>query len=267
MTVDSHAHASEFWFEPIEVLLFQMDRNGIDRAVLVQHSGEFDNDYILDSAAAHPDRFTAVVCVDVESPTAADDLLRASDAGAVGVRLRPSARSTHSDDPLEVWRAAHELGMSVSALGPAAHFSGDVFREILDGVPGLRVAVEHLGELRRNNDKLDAATARAVYTAIEPYSDVAVKIHGFGEGSGRAEPRVDSPFANPKEELHLLALEILGAERLMWGSDFPPSSGREGYANTLRYPREGLRAAGLSTEGERAVFEGTALRYFGPTTR
>lgn len=28
--------------------------------------------------------------------------------------------------------------------------------------------------------------------------------------------------------------DAFGPERMMWGSDWPPSAGREGYANTLR---------------------------------
>jgi len=27
----------------------------------------------------------------------------------------------------------------------------------------------------------------------------------------------------------------------MWGSDFPPVAGREGYANALKFPMEGIR--------------------------
>ena len=35
-----------------------------------------------------------------------------------------------------------------------------------------------------------------------------------------------------------MAIEAFGANRLMWGSDFPPSTGHEGYDNALRLPMQ-----------------------------
>ena len=35
--VDTHCHAGRSWFEPIEMLLTQMNANDVDKAVLIQH--------------------------------------------------------------------------------------------------------------------------------------------------------------------------------------------------------------------------------------
>ena len=35
-----------------------------------------------------------------------------------------------------------------------------------------------------------------------------------------------------------MAIEAFDANRLMWGSDFPPSAGREGYGNALQLPMQ-----------------------------
>ena len=35
-------------------------------------------------------------------------------------------------------------------------------------------------------------------------------------------------------------LEAFGPRRIMWGSDYPPVSSREGYLNSLRTPQEYL---------------------------
>ena len=35
-----------------------------------------------------------------------------------------------------------------------------------------------------------------------------------------------------------MAYEAFGPERMMWGSDYPPVSGREGYGNALRLTLE-----------------------------
>ncbi len=34
--VDAHCHVSPVWYEPVETLLFQMERNGVDTAILIQ---------------------------------------------------------------------------------------------------------------------------------------------------------------------------------------------------------------------------------------
>ena len=43
MIIDTHCHAGLNWFEPIENLIFQMDKNFIDKAVLIQHKGSTNN--------------------------------------------------------------------------------------------------------------------------------------------------------------------------------------------------------------------------------
>jgi len=44
VTVDAHCHVSPCWYEPVESLLFQMDRNHVEQAVLVQYMGQLYND-------------------------------------------------------------------------------------------------------------------------------------------------------------------------------------------------------------------------------
>ena len=68
--VDTHCHAGETWFEPIEALLHQMDANDVDKAVLVQHRGAFDNSYLLECASRFPGRFAVVAQVDTSQSDA-----------------------------------------------------------------------------------------------------------------------------------------------------------------------------------------------------
>ena len=53
-----------------------------------------------------------------------------------------------------------------------------------------------------------------------------------------------------------MAIDAFGAQRLMWGSDFPPSASREGYGNALRLPMEHVRFK--SEEDKKWVFGETA---------
>ena len=94
-------------FELILSLIHQMDANGVQKAVLIQHGGMYDNAYLLDCAARHKGRFSVVGMVDEASPSAPDDLVGWAERGVTGVRLTPSS-------PLSLWKTASETGLAVS---------------------------------------------------------------------------------------------------------------------------------------------------------
>ena len=52
LIVDTHCHALPHWFEPVEVLLHQMHANGVEKALLVQVRGQFDNRYLIECVPA-----------------------------------------------------------------------------------------------------------------------------------------------------------------------------------------------------------------------
>ena len=58
-----------------------------------------------------------------------------------------------------------------------------------------------------------------------------------------------------------MAKDAFGVQRMMWGSDFPPSAGREGYQNTL----EGVRNHPTFANGDDLdwVLGKTAARVWG----
>ena len=95
--VDTHCHATPYWYEPIETLIYQMDQNEVDQAVLVQINGQFDNTYQFECEKRFPGRFVSVVIVDVDRPDAPQQLEALVAKGARGVRLRPDMRSPGVD--------------------------------------------------------------------------------------------------------------------------------------------------------------------------
>ena len=142
--VDTHCHASPYWFEPIEVLLDEMIRNSVDKAALIQFRGVYDNTYLIESMRRFPGRFSAVVIVDTgqaDAPQRLDEWVR---QGAEGVRLSPLERSPGSD-PLAIWRKASDLGVLVSSLGTAEEFASPEFERVIQEFPNLNIIIEHLG--------------------------------------------------------------------------------------------------------------------------
>jgi L-fuconolactonase len=257
--VDSHCHASRAWFQPVETLVHEMDANGVRHAVLIQIRGQYDNTYQDECRRRYPGRFASVVCVDWEQPDAPATLRRLVQAGASGLRLRPFSRSPGSDS-LAIWRAAADLGVAVSCLGTAAEFAAPEFTALVEALPGLRVVLEHLAGIGAPEPTADPLHHQAVLD-LARHPNLYAKLPGLGEFCTRAMPvREPVPFVEPVPPLLERFVDAFGPDRLMWGSDFPPVAGREGYGNAPRLPM--ARLEGLSAAAREAVFGGTALTVF-----
>ena len=234
--VDTHCHAGLNWFEPVETLLHQMDANAVDKAVLIQHMGNYDNTYLLECARRFPGRFAVVVLVDTSQTDATVALEECAVQGAVGVRLSPANRSPGTD-PLAIWRTAARLGLVVSTVGGLEDYGSDEFASLVDEMAGLPIIIEQLAGVRQEG-------AQAPYTNFKRAMDLAsypntyIKVGGFGQYSER--PRVLRPqfgFENTPPLIEM-ASDSFGPRRMMWGSDYPPVSGREGYRNALTGVRD-----------------------------
>ena len=255
--VDTHCHATTYWFEPIEILLDQMTRNDVDHAVLIQINGVFDNSYLVECMRRFPGRFSGAGMVDVSSPDAPTQLAEFPGKGIEGVRLNAANRSP-GEDPLVIWRKAEELGLIVSCGGQLEAFSSPDFEEIIKTLPNLKVIIEHLGAGGRDTEPYDAY--RRVL-ALAQYPNAYMKIPGLGEICARPTPFLQPfPFAGNVPPLVEMAVEAFGANRLMWGSDFPPVAFREGYRNALRWPMEHVTYD--SDEDKEWIFGGTAASLF-----
>ena len=106
---------------------------GVDKSVLVQASSAyaFDNSYVADSVAAHPERFTGVFSIDVVAPDAVQKMKHWMGKGLTGMRIFTSG-STHAEQEtffadeaaFPVWQYASDQGLSVCmqmrVVGPAA---------------------------------------------------------------------------------------------------------------------------------------------------
>jgi L-fuconolactonase len=256
--VDAHCHTSPYWYEPVESFLDQMDRIGVDKATLVAITEEYDNSYLLDCMRRFPGRFSVVATVDISRPDAPNRLEEWVKQGVEGIRLRPNAQSP-GRDPLAIWRKANELGIVVSAQGSELrHFASPEFETVIKEFPNLTFIMEHLG-----GGKHDTTPPHDLYRkvlALAHYPNTFMKVSPFGEFCSRSTPfGKPFPFRNVPPLIEM-AIEAFGAKRLMWGSDFPPVSGREGYRNSLRFLLEHVSFKG--DEDKEWVFGRTADTLF-----
>ena len=255
--VDSHCHASIRWFEPVETLLFQMDRCGVERAVLIGNLFEFDQSYQQACFHAHADRLVSVVIIDPSDPAAVTSLEEFVADGAVGVRLRAEDRSP-GDDPLAIWRAADRLGIPVSCFGVNGAFATDGFRELVEELPTLTIVLENLAFVG-GPDRTDGE--RSTAWGLARYPSLYIKVPALSSIAHRELPYTSLfPFQRPIPPYIQTVYDLWGPERMMWGSDFPPVTGREGYFSALRYPRDELGDKPL--EAQQQIFGGTAAKVF-----
>ncbi len=257
LTIDTHCHVSLAWFEPVEVLLFQMDRNQVDKAVLLQ-TWTFDNTYLLECIRRYPGRFVGVGGVDFSRPDAPDILERGAKDGWQGVRLSLADRLKRGD-ALPVLKKAEQLRLVASCLGMPEQLASEGFQKIVEAVPGLPIMVEHLG-YPKPDDAPAYEKFRKVLT-LARYPNIYLKIPGFGELMPRPIPTTHPAFDLKKAPPVIdMAIDAFGANRLTIGTDALPVYHREGYANVLYYLREYLTRR--SRAEQEAILGGKAASLF-----
>ncbi|MCZ6631879.1 MAG: amidohydrolase family protein [bacterium] len=247
--VDTHCHIGLKKYEPVESLLYHMDTSGVAKAVFIQYAGNSDNTYIIESLSAHPGKFQAAMIV---APTDDGSKMREwADQGIVGIRLPANSRAECSD-PLAQWRTAADLGLIVSAPSRPSTLLSDHFIEVIDTFPELQIVIEHLAGVGENAEPPYEEFKRVLELSERP--NLTIKLPGFGEICP-----VPMPF-DPIPPLADMVLEAFGPERVMWGSDYPPVSRREGYDNSLKFPIEYFSA--LSDSEREWIFGATALKIW-----
>lgn len=230
MIVDSHLHAvspdtSRYPLQQVDLpgnswvktapasaedLLAKMDAAGVSKGVLVQPVGAYgtDNGYVADAGAAHPDRFATVCVIDM---TAADRLeqLRywTQERGIGGVRLFsvPTPQVSWLDDPatFNVWEACQEWGAKVSVCLLPEELPR--LGKMLARFPDTAVVLDHCG-FADFSDGPPWNAARPLWE-LAKYQNLYLKV---------TTNVLDAAGALPATLVH-----HFGANRLMWGSDYP----------------------------------------------
>ena len=245
------------WFEDVpasaEQLLEVMDGAGVDGALLVQAMGaySYDNAYVVDSAAAYPDRFSSVVIVDMEAPDPAGALRSWAERGARAVRLFTITKplATWLDEPrsFPVWETAADLGMPVViAMLPNQL---PQLRNILQRFPDIPVALDHFAfpNLEGGPPYVNAPE----HFALVDFPNLNLKV------SSNLLERAEE--ASGARQFMETLVERFGSDRLMWGSDYSQTHDRS-YADLLGLAQEAT--AGLSSADRAAYLGGTALRLW-----
>jgi len=245
MIIDSHVHVwtqqpERYPWAPIgnyvpdneasvEQLLEVMDTNQVEKTVLVQPTPYgWDNRYLLDAQQSHPDRLRAVCLVDPFSPDNGKEMTRlAKQHGAVGFRvnwnLYPPDAWANSPEHAVFWHTAEELECPVCIQCTPEYFA--LIISTCRKHPSVRVVIDHLGRITAE-DGLSAPAFQSLLS-LAGLPKVSVKISGWYYCSQQ-----DPPFENVRP-LAAAIIQAFGAERCMWGSDFPFIRERWSYTSLI----------------------------------
>lgn len=121
-------------------------------------------------------------------------------------------------------------------------------------VPELRFVLDHLGKPRIDAGGAGLEAWRGPFADLAAQPNVTCKLSGMVTEAGAGWTVQDlRPFV-------AVAVEAFGADRLMFGSDWPVCLLVTGYADVLDALRQALPP--LDTAGTTAVFGGTAVRTY-----
>ncbi len=195
-----------------------MDAAGVARAVLVTPLWEgVRNDYVLESARAHPDRLAVMGRLDAEAPEWRARLPTwLSEPGMLGLRMlfRPAQRAQLADGRVDwVWAAAEKAGIAVMVFLPQSDMP--LIDRVAERHPALKLVIDHLGlttgkdaEAFRDLDKVLALAQRA---------NIAVKVSCLPHFTADAYPfRALHPWIKR-------VYDAFGPQRMFWGTDLSRS--------------------------------------------
>uniref|UniRef100_UPI001359EABD amidohydrolase family protein n=1 Tax=Agromyces humi TaxID=1766800 RepID=UPI001359EABD len=124
-------------------------------------------------------------------------------------------------------------------------------RRVARAVPGLTVVIDHLAKPPVGTDAVDAW--RAELRGVAALPNTMVKFSGLHLPGVPFEVETIGALLD-------VALELFGADRIMYGGDWPMSVPHGGYAPTWRVMRESLER--LSPSDRDAVLGGNAERCY-----
>jgi len=253
MFIDGYTHCGLSKFRPVADVLTVMQTAGVEKAVLCQHLGEYDNSYLADAVAEHASSFAAVCLVDPTSPTAIADLESWHGTGSFrGVRLYAG----WLDEYERLWARAVDLGLTLviyvsEGMGAAA----PAIQRFMAAHRDARLVVTHLG----NPTVHDGGVVETGLLSLADCEGVFVQLSGLSMFCEFPHAEIDSLIRATVREF--------GAERIYWGSNYPVCGGEIEYVRDLRFVLDG--AWGLTAEQIAAITERTAARLWfdaGPTS-
>lgn len=236
-----------------EVFLSNMDYAQVSAAVVTQEFIDgFQNDYLAEVTARYPDRFFVCGMCEFRKPGYLDQVRQLIARGFQGIKI-PAQRlllqegrvRLNCEEMMQMFHLMEQNGVLLSIdMADGATQVGEL-EEVIQEYPKLKVAIGHFGMVTRPQWKEQIKLARHPHVRIE---------------SGGITWLFNDEFYPFKGAVRAIreAAELVGFEKLMWGSDYP----RTITAITYRMSYDFVSKSAELTEREKALFLGENARSF-----
>ena len=236
-----------------EVLLSNMDYAQVSAAVVTQEFIDgFQNDYLAEVTVRYPDRFFVCGMCEFRKPGYLDQARQLIAQGFKGIKI-PAQRlllkegrvRLNCEEMMQMFHLMEQNGVLLSIDMADGDTQVGELEEVIQECPKLKVAIGHFGMVTRPQWKDQIKLARHPHVRIE---------------SGGITWLFNDEFYPFKGAVRAIreAAELVGFEKLMWGSDYP----RTITAITYRMSYDFVSKSDELTEREKALFLGENARSF-----
>lgn len=236
-----------------EVFLSNMDYAQVSAAVVTQEFIDgFQNDYLAEVTVRYPDRFFVCGMCEFRKSGYLDQARQLIAQGFKGIKI-PAQRlllkegrvRLNCEEMMQMFHLMEQNGVLLSIDMADGDTQVGELEEVIQECPKLKVAIGHFGMVTRPQWKEQIKLARHPHVRIE---------------SGGITWLFNDEFYPFKGAVRAIreAAELVGFEKLMWGSDYP----RTITAITYRMSYDFVSKSDELTEREKALFLGENARSF-----
>ena len=243
------------------------DANGVEEGVAVQFRSTYnlDNSYVVDTAAAYPERVRGVVILDPTDGATPDTLRRwVKEKGITGIRTI-GGKNAAGEYPLldspaaqRTWAVANELGIAVVLMTTPVYRADagalERIATLASHYPNVRFVLDHLGWPAPESAPGFGLTP--AHLALRSHANVYFK---FTTLNIQALANANLPAT----DFVRFAVSTFGADRLMWGSDF--GNNKRDYADLVKIAVDATSK--LTLPEQRQMLRETARGVFQPGGR
>lgn len=238
-----------------EVFLSNMDYAQVSAAVVTQEFIDgFQNDYLAEVAVRYPDRFFVCGMCEFRKPGYLDQARQLIAKGFKGIKI-PAQRlllkegrvRLNGEEMMQMFHLMEQNGVLLSIDMADGDTQVGELEEVIQECPKLKVAIGHFGMVTCPQWKEQIKLARHPHVRVE---------------SGGITWLFNDEFYPFKGAVRAIreAAELVGFEKLMWGSDYP----RTITAITYRMSYDFVSKSAELTEREKALFLGeNACSFYG----
>ena len=242
-----------------EVFLSNMDYAQVSAAVVVQEFIDgLQNDYLLEVQQRYPDRFLVCGMADYLKDGFYEHVLSLIAKGFRGIAIpghRLLGRSLTSDEMMRMFRLmeGNDVLLSIT-LADGDRQVGEL-KEVIQACPRLKIAIGHLGMANPPQTPCWENPSWRDQISLARHPNVMIEMGGVTWLYNSEFYPFPSAIRAIRE-----AADLVGMDRLMWGSDYPRTITAITYRMSYDFI---LKSAAFSEADKWAVLGGNARRFYG----